>query len=89
MELVISAMESEESPTILFGFHDDTFSQCIYMRVDEDPIAVLKYANDLSDGFVKACGEAVRKYREAKHAKEAGSEVASTGDVEGALGEEG
>jgi hypothetical protein len=63
MELVISAMDSENAPTVLFGFHSPEFSQCVYMTVDEDPIACLKMAEEMADSFVKACGEAVQKHR--------------------------
>jgi hypothetical protein len=70
MELIISAMPSEEKPGVIFGFSSAEFSQCVYMNVDEDPIQCLKVAEEMADAFVKACGEAVKNYRKAqKNAK--------------------
>jgi Ethanolamine utilization protein EutJ (predicted chaperonin) len=89
MELVISAMESSDKPTVLFGFHSPEFSQCVYMTVDEDPIACLKMAEQLADGLVKACGEAVQKYRKAQDAEATGSASQASGSEETPNGEAG
>ena len=68
MELVIAPVPDSETPTVVFGFTSETFSQCVYMTVDEDPVACLKYAETLADGFVAACGAAVQSAREVRNA---------------------
>lgn len=66
MELVIAHVPDTATPTVVFGFTSETFSQCVYMTVDEDPIECLTYAEKLSDGFVKACGQAVQSARKVR-----------------------
>lgn len=66
MQLVIAPVPDSATPTVVFGFTADTFSQCVYLTVDEDPITVLKYAEELADGFVKAAGLAVQSARKVR-----------------------
>lgn len=64
MELTISAMPNTDKPTVLFGFHNEDFSQCVYLVVDPDPIACLKMASDIGDSFIEACGIAVKAHKD-------------------------
>lgn len=62
MELIIDVFPNPDAPMIVFGFHSAEFSQCVYMRVDEDPLKCVEVANGIYEQFVAACGKAVREY---------------------------
>lgn len=73
MELVIDVYPGQKKPTIVFGFHDGTFSQCVYLQVDSDPLEVVKMANGIHEQFVNAAAAAVKAFNEEKAARKAKS----------------
>lgn len=64
MEMVITPYPNADKPTIVFGFHDGRFSQCVYLTVDEDPLEVIKMANGIHEEFVNAAAAAVKAHKE-------------------------
>jgi hypothetical protein len=66
MEIVIEPHPNTDKPTIIFGFTDEDFSQCVYIRVDTDPLKVLEMGNAIIDKFVAASAAAVKAHKEAK-----------------------
>lgn len=64
MELSITHATDAEFPTVVFGFFSPEFSQCVYLRVDGDPVKVVQMANQIHEGFVNAAAAAVKLHRE-------------------------
>lgn len=65
IEVVISPVANAPRPTILMGFTDSTFSQAVYLSVDEDPLQCVEMANQIAQKFIDACGEAVKGWKAA------------------------
>lgn len=55
-----------DEPVIVFGFTSEEFSQCVYMKVPEDPQQCLAYADELYRNFIEACATAVKTHKSAK-----------------------
>jgi hypothetical protein len=73
MEMVVSVVDGTPVPTILFGFHDQNFSQAVYIQVDEDPLKCVEMANHIHEQFIAACGESVKRHNAAKNLPEPGT----------------
>lgn len=71
MEIVIQHYPDADKPTIVFGFTSPEFSQCVYLRVDSDPLECVKMANQIHEQFLAACGAAVTAVNERKAARKA------------------
>jgi hypothetical protein len=65
IQMVISPVVGSNPPQIMFGFHDDTFSQAVYLHVDPDPLKCVEMANHLAETFVASCGAAVKGAKDA------------------------
>lgn len=63
IQVVVDHVENAPRPTILMGFSSDTFSQAVFLSVDEDPLKCVEMANDLAKQFVDACGRAVTSWK--------------------------
>jgi len=64
MELSITHAVDAEVPTVVFGFFSPEFSQCVYLRVDGDPVEVVSMANQIHEGFVNAAAAAIKQHKE-------------------------
>lgn len=64
MELSITHATDAEHPTVVFGFFSPEFSQCVYLRVDGDPVKVIQMANQIHEGFVNAAAAAIKSHKE-------------------------
>ncbi len=61
--LTIAAHPTSDSPTVIFGFSNEMFSQAVYITVSSDPLENVKFADELYAAYLNAASEAVKRHR--------------------------